>query len=74
MYRKINSQTTEADSVILHYVRKRIWQKAEIGKYLPTYFVYIYLFIKADFSLKFIQFKDNYSVVFFRYFFLYINF
>ena len=34
MYRKINSQTAEADSVILHYVRKRIWQKAEIGKYL----------------------------------------
>lgn len=34
MYRKINSQTAEADSVILHYVRKRIWQKAEIGDYL----------------------------------------
>ena len=32
MYSKINSQTAEADSVILHYVRKRIWQKAEIGE------------------------------------------
>ena len=39
MYRKINSQTTEADSVILHYVRKRIWQKAEIGKYSSTHYV-----------------------------------
>ena len=45
MYRKINSQTTEADSVILHYVRKRIWQKAEIGKYLSTYCVYLFSFI-----------------------------
>ena len=31
LYRKIHLQTAEADAVILHYVRKRIWQKAEIG-------------------------------------------
>lgn len=32
LYSKIDEKTTEADSVILHYVRKRIWMRTEDGK------------------------------------------
>ena len=31
LYTKADRKTAQADLVILHYVRKRIWQKAEIG-------------------------------------------
>ena len=32
LYNKVDRKTIDADLVILHYVRKRIWQKAEIGE------------------------------------------
>ena len=32
LYAKVDEKTTEADTVILHYVRKRIWMRTEDGK------------------------------------------
>ena len=32
LYAKVDEKTNEADSVILHYVRKRIWMRTEDGK------------------------------------------
>jgi hypothetical protein len=47
LYRKIHLQTAEADAVILHYVRKRIWQKAEIGN-IFTQVYYVIFFVIVD--------------------------
>jgi hypothetical protein len=53
LYRKVHLQTAEADAVILHYVRKRIWQKAEIGE-IPLYYYVCYLewFAIVDFPFS----------------------
>ena len=32
LYYHVDRKTAQADEIILHYVRKRIWQKAEIGE------------------------------------------
>lgn len=50
LYTKVDAKTVEADSVMLHYVRKRIWQRAEDGEYVCfcffffNFFCFLYLF------------------------------